>query len=255
MEGSSIDILSYLKEAEIDHCVVRYNSGRGIIRVGQNAARITNNLIEHNLSYVFSPVMCDSLIEGNTIQYNQTLDGRYEFTAGAIQSGGSVRHNIIRYNTVEAMNAGGAICSYSGANIEHNLIENNSAYSTGFGGYEPFAAGGIIASNSVVIRCNTIRSNEAGVSSGELTAGSIAIYTDGYGSPQIEYNNFQDNSAKYEIVMGTFATYQGVIATNNWWETTDEDLISQRIYDYYDDFNLSKVTYQPMATAPIPEAP
>ena len=55
--------------------------------------------------------------------------------------------------------------------------------------------------------------------------------------------------------MGTFATYQGANATNNWWETTDEDLISERIYDYYDDFNRSKVIYKPIATAPIPEAP
>ena len=245
-------------KGHIDNSIIRNNRGRGIIY--GNHLTITNSLIEHNVSFVFSPVIggtADSVVEGNVVQYNEVQDGGYNGTAGGIQGGGVIRNNIIRHNTVSAMLAAGGICSYmSGVGqssaylIEYNLIENNSVYSTGYGG-ESIAAGGILASDSVQIRYNTIRSNEARVSSGDLTAGSIAVSSGG--STQIEYNNFQDNSAKYEIVMGRFKVYQceDVIATNNWWGTTDAEVIDQLIYDYYDYYDMGKVVYEPIAASPI----
>lgn len=40
-------------------------------------------------------------------------------------------------------------------------------------------------------------------------------------------------------------------ARNNWWGTTDEDLIEEHIYDWYDDASLMKVAYDPVATSPV----
>ncbi|KUO72875.1 MAG: hypothetical protein APF81_26735 [Desulfosporosinus sp. BRH_c37] len=39
-------------------------------------------------------------------------------------------------------------------------------------------------------------------------------------------------------------------ATNNYWGTTDEARIQEGIHDYYDDFKLPKINYQPYSTEP-----
>jgi len=252
-----------INKGHIDNCIIRNNRGRGIVY--GNAITLTNSTIEHNVSFVFSPVIAgtaDSVIEGNIVQNNEVRDGGYTGTAGGIQGGGIIRGNIIRHNAVSAMIAAGGICSTTtgvGLSraylIEYNLIENNSAYSYGYGGYEPIAAGGILVSSGAEIRFNTIRSNQALVSSGDLTAGSIAISSDD--STQINYNNFQSNFAKYEIVVARFYLWEptDVDASNNWWGTADEDSISGIIYDYYDDWTLGRIIYEPIAAAPISEAP
>jgi len=252
-----------INKGHIDNCIIRRNRGRGIVY--GNAISLTNSTIEQNVSFVFTPVIggtADSVIEGNIVQYNEVRDGGYTGTAGGIQGGGIIRANIIRNNAVSAMIAAGGICSTTtgvGLSraylIEYNLIENNSAYSYGYGGYEPIAVGGILVSSGAEIRFNTIRSNQALVSSGDLTAGSIGISSDD--STRINYNNFQSNFARYEIVVGRFYLWEpmDVDASNNWWGTADEDSISEIIYDYYDDWSLGKIIYKPIAATPISEAP
>jgi hypothetical protein len=253
-----------VNKGHIDNCTIRNNRGQGIIY--GNSITLSNSIIEHNVSSIFTPVIggtADSVIEGNVVQYNEVRDGGYDGTAGGIQGGGIIRNNVIRHNTVRARLAAGGICSYaSGVGldsaylIESNLIEDNSAFSSGHSGPGPIAVGGILGGGNVEIRYNTIQANEAQVSSGNLTAGSIAVSSSG-DSTRIRYNNFQGNSAKYEIIVGRFYAYEtrDVDATSNWWGTTDEALVSERIYDYYDDFNLGRVLYQPVATAPISGAP
>ncbi|MBN1971538.1 MAG: hypothetical protein JXR48_04130 [Candidatus Delongbacteria bacterium] len=65
-------------------------------------------------------------------------------------------------------------------------------------------------------------------------------------------NNFTNNSTSYEIYNSSTST---IDATNNWWGTTDETVIQNRIYDYNDDFNLGVVNYLPYLTEPNPDAP
>jgi PKD repeat protein len=42
-----------------------------------------------------------------------------------------------------------------------------------------------------------------------------------------------------------------VNARNNWWGTTNESLITEHIYDYYDDYNLGKVIFEPYLIPPV----
>jgi len=42
-------------------------------------------------------------------------------------------------------------------------------------------------------------------------------------------------------------------ATQNWWGTTNKTLIEAYIYDYYEDYNLSRVIVEPFLTSSIPE--
>ncbi len=41
----------------------------------------------------------------------------------------------------------------------------------------------------------------------------------------------------------------------NWWGTTNDTEIGALIYDYYDDYNVSRVLFEPSLTSPIPEFP
>ena len=62
----------------------------------------------------------------------------------------------------------------------------------------------------------------------------------------ISYSNIYAN-APYDI-RNTEAT--DVDALNNWWGITNETLIREQIYDYYDDYNLGKVLFKPFLTTP-----
>jgi len=41
-------------------------------------------------------------------------------------------------------------------------------------------------------------------------------------------------------------------AENNWWGTDDKEIISQHIYDFYDNSNVGKITYEPYLVSPWP---
>ena len=68
---------------------------------------------------------------------------------------------------------------------------------------------------------------------------------------QLLNNNIQENT-NYNIYL---KTNDNINATYNWWGTTDQSTISHTIYDYYEDFNLGKVTFVPFLTAPNLQAP
>ena len=121
--------------------------------------------------------------------------------------------------------------------IQNNLIVNNSVgilinvYESGSGPY---------------IENNTITDNTVGVQ---------VAYSFGNNSPSLNYsitdNNIYGNANynfKYQLPTNVLAIY-------NWWGTTDTQVISQGIYDYYNDFTLGKVTYSPFLTAANNEAP
>ncbi|MBT0159944.1 hypothetical protein G4O51_08160 [Candidatus Bathyarchaeota archaeon A05DMB-2] len=68
----------------------------------------------------------------------------------------------------------------------------------------------------------------------------------------IQNNNIQDNS-EYNLYLD--GTSNNVNATYNWWGTTNEQAISQSIYDYKQDFTLGIVSFVPFLTEPNPQAP
>ena len=77
--------------------------------------------------------------------------------------------------------------------------------------------------------------------------GGVSVVTD------ISQNNIYDNGV-YNI-KSHFPFGQDLNATMNWWGTTNTTEIEASIYDYYDDYNLSRVQFEPFLTTPIPEFP
>jgi len=106
------------------------------------------------------------------------------------------------------------------------------AYNVGAGIYRQIDAYPIYVTNS------TIKGNK---NSGIL--GHIGGY--------VHYSNLYDN-VPYDFKNMEAAD---VDATNNWWGITNETLIREHIYDYYDNYNLGRVIFKPFLTdqAEVPD--
>ncbi len=88
--------------------------------------------------------------------------------------------------------------------------------------------------------CTIINNSEMGLDVFSLSGG-------------INGNNIYDNGI-YNI-RNHFPFGQDLNATMNWWGTTNTTEIRASIYDYYEDYNLSRVLFEPILTSPIPEFP
>ena len=132
--------------------------------------------------------------------------------------------------------------SYSGIKrieITHNTIRNN----IGQGLRNSYQAGIVIqdsnSSDIVSISYNNIYSDGSGIK-----------FTNSRGSKliSIENNNIYNHS-DYNVLLQNPGP--DIIMSNNWWGTTDITAIGSKIYDYYDDFSLSKIVYEPYALAEL----
>ena len=157
------------------------------------------------------------------------------------------KDNIINFNKISGgLNFG----TDASGEISNNIISNSK--------YGIFLGGCV----SAVIVNNTIESNDKGI--------WIDDYTDG-DTLQIKYNNIVNNKVGIEILTNDAQTdfsfcnldnidYNVKIISgsnqsfpNNYWGTTDKTEISAKIYDFYDDFDLGKVTFEPYLTKPFNE--
>jgi hypothetical protein len=119
--------------------------------------------------------------------------------------------------------------------IENNLIMNNDngIYLDAWNFYSCYP----------VIINNTITDN---------TVGLYLTYLLGTNNPTLLFNNIYGNH-NYNIQ--NTVPDNDINATYNWWGTTNTTIIDQLIYDYYEDFNLGKVTYTPTLSESNSDAP
>jgi hypothetical protein len=196
-------------------------------------ALILNNKITANdVGINLSPSMSMSFYGGrnNATIIGNTISGCK--TAGILlesdqtQGGHTPLYNVARIEKNTISNNYYGIKNFGQASIEGNLITNNYY--------------GILGGD--IIRYNTIADNSYGILGWAST---------------IIYNNIQNNS-EYSLHLGSnglgFFTTSDLNATYNWWGTTDNNAISQKIYDYNNDFTLGKVTFVPFLTEPNPQA-
>ncbi|MCB0085599.1 MAG: right-handed parallel beta-helix repeat-containing protein [Caldilineaceae bacterium] len=180
-----------------------------------------------------------SLGSGTNILTNTLIQGN-----GMLSNPGIVRScpgNIIESNEFVSNTSVAILINQCGSNgvsmISHNRITNNSGAIVVTGNY------------SVTIDHNTISNNSAvSISWPPGYHSTSAILLSGCASV-VNFNNIQNNTSTHAI---------GVISgdgcdidtTENWWGTTDSSLISAMIYDYYDNFEVGKLIFDPYATAP-----
>jgi len=172
--------------------------------------------------------------------------------------------NTLTNNTVNS-NIWRGICLDSSSS---NLLTNNNCSNNNYGSGIQLSS----SSNDNTLQDNIANGNCVGVSlnsssDNNITCNLLQSNTDrafslcgGSTNNNISFNNIIENG-NYNAATGgyewQFESEQSddVDAINNWWGTTDNDIISASIYDYNDDTGRGNVTYLPRLDQPAPCAP
>ena len=179
-------------------------------------AKETGIKLAPSYSYSMYGSRSEAYIFGNVI-FDCNLAGIH-VGEGSVQAGTSGRYNnaTIKGNVIRDNYYG--IESYASTSIEGNLIINNYF--------------GVSGGNS--IKFNTVANNSYGL----VRFGNI-----------LSYNNILDNS-EFNVHFGSselgFHRPSDVDVSNNWWGTTDSQIIQGLIFDFYDDFDLGKANFSPL---------
>ena len=232
-----------------------YNEQTGAGGIIENCVFTSNQ--EQQLSIrSCSPKMVSNVFNSQVYigQYNGTVSGNI-FNAPVKVSGGSI---ILAQNLFKQ---GLQLVETPGPNVQ--ILENT------FAGYAD-GAGISIGSNDLNGECtlkierNLISNNKYGIDDNTINSPTIRYNTivnnkvgitllDGKGQNyQIKYNTINNEQ---NLALRAWTGCPDIDASSNYWGTTDTNQIDNSIYDYYDDFNLGKVNYQPILTQPDSNAP
>ena len=205
------------------------NTIKGAIHINASSPVLSNNIIigkvsvqEGSPTIIQNKLITDSYgIEcagGSPTITNNIVEGKKDSSQaiGIFGGGGKISNNVISDFQTGVK---------AGAIIEGNLILNNYF--------------GIQVGYSQTISHNTIINNSEGLYIGE----SESI---------IEFNNFQNNS--HNFYLNSYAT-RNITASNNWYGTTDIQIINEKIHNNWKNFDFITVNYVPFLTAPDPKAP
>jgi hypothetical protein len=199
--------------------IVYNNTVQGSVSVsGGNPATISNNTISQGITvYVPSCNITGNAANGIT----------------ATQGNSYISDNIVKNGT--------GISVIGGATIVRNFIANNTSGIPYINGTS-IANGTIgisIVNGTAIILNNTISNNDIGIVLNSASSGT-----------KINYNNIQSNGLSIVLAQGT----NNVDAANNWWGTTNTQVINQTIHDFKNDFNLGNVNFTPFLIASNPNA-
>jgi hypothetical protein len=199
-----------------------------------------------------------SLIYANTIRKNTAGNPSPGYNPGwgggiyiELYWGGfaTVIGNTIDSNYAHSCGAGVFISPPKGGDfpasvtISCNFINDNTIWDEVWGG----TGGGIYAdpnTANLALFANTITGNVVHFGAGGIYLARSAIVN-------MNFNNIYDNS---DLINSIFEVYAGTGSTpingeNNWWGTTDPNMIQLLVYDFWDDPNLREIDYTPYSTS------
>lgn len=203
-----------------------------------SGVRISNSLVHSHINVAYTPVatlILNSILRGGINIYRE---GMATISRNTILNNGvtlnpenTASNTTILGNTISGCATG--ISSGFSMNSNHVLIEGNvivnNTKGIGITDWFPQSPG------TATMRNNTIANN------------TIGIWLENGTGYTIARNNIYGNS-NYNIELHTPSD---IVATYNWWGTTNETLIDEYIYDYYDgDFLLGRVFYKPYVQPP-----
>ncbi len=215
----------------------------GNLMVGGSGGSIEDNSVGGNLTAgatfsVLRNSVSGSLSAGNsvTVDHNTVSNGitagssatvTWNDAEGASGVGLAAGSNVTaQYNRLVGNVTG--MTATTGL-IEHNLIANNRGVGLQVG--------------AATVRYNTLTGNEGNT-----------IKVQGGNPLTIEYNNLEGNSGTYDLYVN-IASGVNVIAQHNWWGTTNNLKIAERIFDYNDDYNFATVNFYLKLVTPDQTAP
>ena len=250
---------NYVSGSIIQHAEIEFGGG---INVTSASPYIANNYMHDNSGNgtCYLSGSCSSRVEYNIFRNNSAGRGGgiYLFYCSGTPI---IAYNLMEDNFVGDYGGGVGYCSCcSNVNIHHNIIRGNHSGGTGsaIGG----VCGGYISNNVMydntggsavyfyggqtgLFRFNTITNNTGGI-----YPRYVALVD------TFSYNNIYNNheGSNYEIHTSGWGG-EDFHVEDNYWNTTITDSIDAWIWDYYDDFDLRKVIYQPFETTPVTDAP
>ncbi|PXF61641.1 MAG: hypothetical protein C4B59_03590 [Candidatus Methanogaster sp.] len=166
-------------------------------------------------------------------------------------------NNMLQSNTVNSNDYFGIVI---GPWSCCNTLQSNTASNNRYGIW--------LSSSSNTLTKNTVNSNDygtylSGANNNNITCNWVHNNTnpgfylttdywgDGSTNNNISYNNIIENGGYYEYQFYNDQT-DDVDAANNWWGTTDRDIINVSIHDWNDDPSKGNVTYLPILNDPAP---
>lgn len=263
--GSSIKYCN-IKFAKVGISVDEHSSGAAPnitycnLQNGGISYQVTNSKIPYNL------IAFNRIINGISIN---THHANIFVTNNTIFSGISCKingGNLSIINNSISGSENGVWCSNSWdsyLNIRDNLIVGNNECGIGMGEWTNDGLDNIIIENNTIIynkkgidfysppnkidiKNNLIFQNEYGI----YILGDYSGFPNPPNYYNINLNNILNNSL-YNVKNGIPKTWGDWNFMTNWWGTNNTNLINQSIYDFYDDFNLGKVLYNPFLTSNV----
>jgi streptogramin lyase len=158
-----------------------------------------------------------SLVRGNDVQLAP---------AWGIQTTGvvDILRNRLVGNTKGIQSAGGLVSG--------NLVADSKDT-----GIETLGAVSVISNTLIHNAGSSLRIGVAGVSA-------------------LRGNNLEFNNGSFDVEVAALASSQPTInMAGNWWGTTDATALAGRVFDFLDDYTLSRVVFEPLAGAPQEDAP
>lgn len=224
--------------------VTTFLSGASIVSYSILSGRVTirgnvefsNNFIDGEIGIQNgNPVIAHNYINGSMF-----ADGIGVYQAEGSYVGGGI-NAIISDNELANCYRAIAITAADQATITRNYFHNNQLAI--ISGWSPYSD--LSGADSTIIN-NTIKNNQGGI----IVTGKFA--------PIITGNNIEDNT-EYSLSLACSKNDENITrcwgtsnqsAPNNWWGTTNPELINQSITDHYDNTPSGIVTFTPFLTEP-----
>jgi hypothetical protein len=203
-----------------------------------SSKQIANNTIINSVDghaidihFYVNSVNANLLVSNNTLRFNE---------GNAIVSS-SYEGNMTLTNNILMNNEGpGIVCHGDNVNIKYNFIASNNGPGIALAGAEGDSY--LIEHNTIINNCDPNDKDGGGINFEQHEDTTNIVF---------RYNNIYNNTP--------YDTYNGrendINLPNNWWGTTDTEIIDQQINDYYDDFNKGKLNYTPFLTETDSDAP
>ena len=202
----------------------------------EGAPVLSHNTIEGGVMFSLggTPVVSNNLITGfKYVNFNGNIDDLVNTVSNENIGGGvifigdysnALHDAVVTDNIITGCLTGVSILEGGTATVERNLITNNSRE-------------GIYLGSTSLVTDNTISDNDKGITISNA------------GTKTITNNNILNNG-QWNI----YAYCGNIVATSNWWGTTDIQTINNTIYDNKFDPNLGAISINPILTAPNPAA-